>query len=117
MIVMNKTQTVDEYVASQPKEVQKILQKIRQVTKQTAPTAEEVISYGIPTYKLKGNLVHFGAFKNHIGFYPSPQAIEHFNVELSKYKQAKGSVQFPMNEEMPFELIKKIVEYRIAAML
>lgn len=110
---MKKTQTVDQYVALQPTEVQKILQKIRQVIKQSAPNAEEVISYGIPTYKLNGNLVHFGAFKKHIGFYPSPQAIEHFNLELSKFKQAKGSVQFPLSEEMPFELIKKIVDFRV----
>lgn len=110
---MHKPKTVEEYISLYPKEVQKVLEKIRKTIKQSAPQAEEVIGYGIPTYKLNGNLVHFGAFKNHIGFYPSPQAIMYFKNDLAQYKQAKGSVQFPLNEEMPLNLIKKIVEYRV----
>jgi uncharacterized protein YdhG (YjbR/CyaY superfamily) len=105
--------TVDEYVALFPKDTQEILKKIRQLIKEVEPKAEEAISYGIPTYKLNGNLVHLGAFKNHIGFYPTPSAIKFFKKDLSPYKQSKGAVQFLMNEPIPFEIIKKIVKYRV----
>lgn len=105
--------TIDEYVALFPENVQDILEKIRQTIKESAPKAEEAIIYGIPTFKLDGNLVHFGTFKNHIGFYPTPSAIKFFKKELSSYKQSKGAVQFQMNEPIPFEIIKKIVKFRV----
>jgi uncharacterized protein YdhG (YjbR/CyaY superfamily) len=105
--------TIDEYVASFPKNIQDILQQLRRVIKESAPMAEETINYGIPTFKLNGNLAHFAAFKNHIGFYPTPSAILAFKKELSPYKQAKGSVQFSIDTPLPFDLIKKIVTYRV----
>ena len=105
--------TIDEYVAAFPNNVQDILTKLRDTISESAPKAEEAISYGVPTFKLNGNLVHFAAFKNHIGFYPTPSAIIAFKKELSLYKQAKGSVQFPMDKEIPFGLVKKIVKYRV----
>lgn len=110
----NKYKTVDEYIMQFPNEVQEILQEMRRLVKDTAPEAEEKISYQMPTYNLHGNLVHFAAHKNHIGFYPTPTGIEAFKDELSKYKGAKGSVQFPINKPMPFELIRKIVEFRVS---
>ncbi|MDE1727268.1 MAG: DUF1801 domain-containing protein [Thaumarchaeota archaeon] len=105
--------TMDEYIATFPKNVQDILKKLRYVISESAPKAEETINYGIPTFKLNGNLVHFAAFKNHIGFYPTPSAIIAFKKELSPYKQAKGSVQFPIDKEIPFDVVKKIVKYRL----
>ena len=105
--------SVDEYIAAFPKNVQDILQKLRRVIRESAPKAEEAISYGIPTFKLNGNLVHFAAFKNHLGFYPTPSAITAFKKGLSPYKQAKGSVQFPWDKPIPFDLVKKIVAYRV----
>ncbi|MCZ7383120.1 MAG: DUF1801 domain-containing protein [Candidatus Methanoperedens sp.] len=105
--------TIDEYIAMFPRNIQDILGKLRQVIKESAPEAEETINYGIPTFKLNGNLVHFAAFKNHIGFYPTPSAIVAFKKELSPYKQAKGSVQFPIDKPIPFDIVKKIVKFRI----
>jgi uncharacterized protein YdhG (YjbR/CyaY superfamily) len=105
--------TIDEYIAGFPKNIQVILQKIRQTIKDAAPEAEEAIAYQMPTFKLKGNLVHFAAFKNHIGFYPIPSGIERFKAELSVYKQGKGSVQFPLDKPIPYDLIKRIVEFRV----
>ncbi|MBN2599372.1 MAG: DUF1801 domain-containing protein [Candidatus Thermoplasmatota archaeon] len=105
--------TIDEYIASFPKNVQDVLKQLRRKIKESAPMAEETINYGIPTFKLHGNLVHFAAFKNHIGFYPTPSAILAFKKELSAYKQAKGSVQFPIDTPIPFDIIKKIVTYRV----
>ena len=110
---MIKNKTIDEYISSFPIEVQKILNKIKQTIKKLVPTAEEAISYGIPTFKLNGNLVHFAAFKNHIGFYPGPSGLQAFQKEISKYKNAKGSVQFPLGQPIPFDLIEKIVNYRV----
>lgn len=109
-----KFNTVDEYIMKFPKETQEILQELRQLVKDAAPEAEEKISYQMPTYYLHGNLVHFAAYKNHIGFYPTPTGIEAFKDELYKYKGAKGSVQFPISKPMPFDLIKKIVEFRVS---
>jgi uncharacterized protein YdhG (YjbR/CyaY superfamily) len=106
--------SIDEYIATCPPEIQRILQEIRAVVKAAAPEAGEKISYQMPTFFLNGNLVHFAAFKNHIGFYPAPTGIEAFAAELSKYKGAKGSVQFPLNQPMPLDLITKIVKYRAA---
>jgi len=105
--------TIDEYIASFPKNVQDILKKLRRVIKESAPMAEETISYRMPAFKLNGYLVFFAAFKNHIGFYPTPSAIIAFKKELSPYKQAKGSVQFPIDKPVPFDIVKKIVNYRV----
>jgi uncharacterized protein YdhG (YjbR/CyaY superfamily) len=105
--------SIDEYIAMFPKEIQKILQEIRATIKAAAPEAEEKISYQMPTFTLNGNLVHFAAFKKHIGFYPVPTGIEKFKKELSVYQGAKGSVQFPLDKPMPYALISKIVKFRV----
>lgn len=110
---MKPIKTIDDYIAVFPENVQEILQKIRETIQAAAPEAEEVISYQMPTFKLNGNLVHFAAFKNHIGFYPVPSSIEKFKKELSRYKGAKGSVQFPLDKPMPLTLIDKIVKFRV----
>jgi uncharacterized protein YdhG (YjbR/CyaY superfamily) len=104
---------IDEYVAGFPKDVREILRQIRATIAKAAPDAEEAIKYQVPTFVLNGNLVHFAAFKNHIGFYPTPSAIEAFEGELAGYQRAKGSVQFPLHEPMPLELIGRIVEFRV----
>ena len=105
--------TVEEYVAAFPADVRKRLNAMRQAVRKAAPAAEEKISYGVPTYKLGGNLVHFGGFKQHIGFYPGPDGISAFKEELSAYKGAKGSVQFPHDEPLPLELVTRIVKFRV----
>ena len=107
---------IDEYIGGFPKDVQTILEQIRATIKAAAPDAEEDIRYAIPTFRLKGNLVHFAAFKNHIGFYPAPSGMEAFSKELARYKSGKGSVQFPLNEPIPFDLITKIVHLQIKQM-
>ena len=104
---------IDEYIAGFPEDVQAILQKIRMTIRKAAPDAEETIKYQMPTFTLKGNLVHFAAFKKHIGFYPTPTGTEKFQKELSVYKGAKGSVRFPLDEPIPFDLISKIVKFRV----
>jgi uncharacterized protein YdhG (YjbR/CyaY superfamily) len=104
---------IDEYIAGFPQDVQEILEKIRLTIKKAAPDAEETINYQIPTFTLKGNLVHFAAFKKHIGFYPTPSGIEKFKDELSVYEGAKGSVKFPLDKPIPFALITKIVKFRV----
>jgi len=106
--------TIDEYIAQFPEDVQHILVKIRAVIKESAPEAVEKISYQIPCFYLNGNLVYFGAFRHHIGFYPTSSGTEAFKEELSAYKWSKGSVQFPLDKPMPYELISKIVKYRVA---
>ena len=106
-------QTIDAYIAGFPEDVQAILQQIRRTIHETAPEATEAISYGMPTFKLHGNLVHFGAFKSHISFYPVPSGMEAFKDELAGYKQGKGSVQFPLNKPMPLDLIRRMVEFRV----
>jgi uncharacterized protein YdhG (YjbR/CyaY superfamily) len=106
--------SMDEYIATFPEDVQKILQELRAVIKDCAPEAEEKISYQMPTFAFKGNLVHFAAWKNHIGFYPTPSGTQEFQKELSIYQGAKGSIQFPIDEPLPFELIRKIVQFRLA---
>jgi len=105
--------TIDEYINTFPKDVRNILNELRQTIKEAAPEAEETINYQIPTFTLHGNLVHFAAFKNHIGFYPTPTGMEAFKKELSPYKGAKGSVQFPIDQPLPLPLIRRIVEYRV----
>ncbi len=106
--------TIDEYIAGFPVDVQAILEKIRLTIRNAAPDAQETIKYRMPTFTLNGNLVHFAAFKQHIGFYPIPTGIEHFKQELSGYKMGKGSVQFPLDQPIPYDLISKIVKFRVA---
>jgi len=103
----------DEYIKNFPKEVQKILQQIRGAIKKAAPDAKERISYAIPTFTLHGNLVHFAAYKNHIGFYPVPQKNVTLNKQIAKYRTGKGTLQFPLDEPLPLDLISKIVKVRI----
>ena len=110
----DKPQTIDAYIANFPKEVQKLLESVRMTIRGAAPEAEEAISYQVPTFRLKGNLIHFAAYKNHIGLYPTPLGINEFKQELSMYKQGKGSVQFPLDQPLPLELISRIVKYRIS---
>ena len=105
--------SIDEYIATFPEEIQKILAELRAAIKASAPDAEEKISYQMPTFALKGNLVHFAAHKKHIGFYPSPSGIQAFKHELSIYEGAKGSVRFPIDKPLPLELISKIVKFRV----
>lgn len=111
----NKTTSidVDAFIAGFPPEVQTILEKVRATIRAAAPEAEEMMNYGIPTFTLKGNLVHYAAFKQHIGFYPTPSGIEHFKDELSAYEQAKGSVKFPLDQPIPYDLISQIVAFRV----
>jgi uncharacterized protein YdhG (YjbR/CyaY superfamily) len=112
---MNQTppKNIDEYIAGFSPAVQTILQAIRQTIHEAAPDAQETISYQMPTFTLHGNLVHFAAFKNHIGFYPVPSGIDAFKDELAVYKQGKGSVQFPLDQPIPYDLIRRIVAYRV----
>ncbi|MGO4697982.1 iron chaperone [Paenibacillus sp. 2TAB26] len=107
-------ETIDQYIAHYSPEIQDILEKIRGVIKVAAPEATEKISYQMPTFVLHGNLVHFAAYKNHIGLYPAPSGIEAFKQQLSPYKGAKGSIRFPLDEPIPYELIGEIVKYRVA---
>jgi uncharacterized protein YdhG (YjbR/CyaY superfamily) len=113
MITKANPTSIDGYIASAPKDIQKLLEEIRATIKAAAPGAEETINYGIPTFTLHGNLVHFAAFKKHIGFYPTPSGIEAFRDELSNYEGAKGSVQFPFSKKLPLALITKIVKFRV----
>tara|TARA_R110002020_G_scaffold122487_2_gene277837 strand:- start:20476 stop:21051 length:576 start_codon:yes stop_codon:yes gene_type:complete len=104
---------IDSYIASFPADVREKLQKIRETVQKAAPGASEKISYAMPTFILDGNLVHFAAFKNHIGWYPTPSAILEFQEELSGYRNAKGSVQFPLDRPVPVKLISKMVRFRV----
>ena len=104
---------IDEYIAGFPEDIQVILQKIRAVIKESAPGATEAISYQMPTFKLNGNLVHFAAHTNHIGFYPAPTGIEVFKTELAGLVSGKGSVQFPLDKPIPYDTITRIVKYRV----
>ena len=104
---------VDEYIAAFPSDVRDLLERMRSTIRRAAPHAEERISYGIPTFALKGNLVHFAAFKRHIGFFPGPSGVTKFKQELSAYKGAKGSVQFPFGKPIPLGLVSRIVKFRV----
>jgi uncharacterized protein YdhG (YjbR/CyaY superfamily) len=104
---------IDEYIAGFPRDVQQILQKIRTTIRRAAPQAEESISYQMPTFRLEGNLVHFAAFKNHIGLYPTPSGTEKFREELSPYQTGKGSIRFPLDKPIPYGLIGRIVKFRV----
>ena len=108
-------ESIDEHISSFPKNVQSILEQIRRAVKDTAPKAEEAISYNMPAFKLNGNLVWFGAFKNHIGFYPRESAIEEFKEKLTGYEVSKvqGTVKFPLDKPMPLDLIKEMVKFRV----
>jgi uncharacterized protein YdhG (YjbR/CyaY superfamily) len=105
-------ETIDDYIRQFPPSVQEKLEKLRRVIKDAAPDSTERISYQMPTFYLQGNLVHFAAFKQHIGFYPAPSGIERFKEELAGYKNSKGAVQFPIDEPLPYELISRIVTFR-----
>ena len=104
---------IDEYIGGFPAEVQADLLKIREIIRKAAPEAEEVMSYGVPGFRLKKNLVSFAAFKKHIGLYPTPSAIEAFKEELSTFKTAPGTIQFPFGKPIPFDLVRRIVEFRV----
>ncbi|NCA22917.1 MAG: hypothetical protein EBS86_17550 [Crocinitomicaceae bacterium] len=104
---------IDAYIASQTLEWQEILQKVRRIIQEAAPNATEAMKYGMPTFVYKKNLVHFAACKSHLGFYPTPSGIEHFSEELAAYKTTKGAIQFPLNQEIPYDLIAKITAFRV----
>jgi len=108
-----KPKNIDGYIAAFPADVQEILQKLRATIKTAASDAQETISYGIPTFTLEGNLVHFAAFKEHIGFYPAPSGIEQFKTELAAYKLSKGTIQFPLDRPIPYDLVRRIVRFRV----
>lgn len=110
---MNKLANIDAYIASFPTEIQKMLAQLRITIKKAAPKAEETIKYGMPTLTLNGNLVHYAAYKNHIGFYPAPSAIKTFKKELANFKTSKGAIQFPLDKPLPLNLITKIVKFRV----
>lgn len=105
--------TIDEYIALFPPEVQEKLQALRKVIREAAPEAAEKISWQMPTYVLYGNLVHFAAYKGHIGFYPGADGVEAFTDKIKEYKSSKGAIQFPMKQPIPFELVKEIVRFRV----
>ena len=114
MAMKRKTpKDIDDYLSRYPKHVQRLLTQMRLTIKKAAPKAAEKISYGIPTFALEGNLVHFAAFKKHIGFYPTPSAIAAFSNELSSYKCSKGTVQFPLDEPLPLTLVSRMVKFRV----
>ncbi len=105
--------SIDQYISEAPQEVQERLNNLRTVIKAEVPDAEERIAYAMPTFSQNGNLVHFAYFKNHIGFFPAPSGIENFKDELAKYKTSKGTVQFPLDEDIPMDLVREIVRFRL----
>ena len=107
-------QSIDHYISEFPISTQTLLQELRLIIRESAPAASEKISYQMPTFYQNGNLVHFAAYERHIGFYPGAKAVQVFESELSNYKTSKGAIQFPIDQPIPIELIKKIVEFRIA---
>jgi uncharacterized protein YdhG (YjbR/CyaY superfamily) len=106
--------TIDEYIAMFPAETQSLLAELRATIRAAAPEAQEKISYQMPTFAQAGNLVHFAAHKEHIGFYPAPSAIEAFRAELAPFESSKGAVRFPIDRPLPLDLIRRIVEFRVA---
>ena len=112
-MLASEAKNIDEYISTYPKQVQEILEKLRATIQKAAPDAVEAISYLIPTFKLNGNLVHFAAYKKHIGFYPGAGGIKAFQDELAIYKSAKGSVQFPIDQPLPYDIVEKIVKFRV----
>ncbi len=112
---MDKTyKNIDAYISAQPKEVQPTLNKLRKVIVDNAPGVTEAIKYQMPTFVLNGNLIHFAAYKKHIGLYPAPSAIVKFEKDLKAYVTSKGAIQFPLDRDIPYDLVKKIVEFRVA---
>lgn len=109
----SRPSNIDEYIAGFPEEVQKILKRVRKTIRQAAPDAEETISYRIPTFRLNGNLVHFAAFKSHLGFYPTSSGTKAFHKEITPYKHGKGSIRFPLDQPIPYDLIAQIVAFRV----
>jgi len=107
-------QSIDEYIAACPSDIQALLSDMRKAIRETAPAVREKISYQMPTFDYFGNLVHFAAYEKHIGFYPAPSAIEKFSQELAPYKTSKGAVQFPLSQPIPIDLIKEIVKFRVS---
>jgi len=112
MIKSDTPTTIDDYISAFPDEVQLVLKEFRKIVNDAAPDAEEKISYGIPTLFLNGNLVHFGGYKSHIGFYPGPSGITEFKDQLSDYELSKGTIKFPLSKPLPVEIISRITEYR-----
>ena len=112
-IKKKQIRTIDEYIATFPESIQEILQEIRRTIKESAPQAQEAISYRIPTFQLNGNLVHFAAFKDHIGFFPTSSGVDAFQKELSGYETSKGTIRFPLDKPIPFDLIRKMVKFRV----
>ncbi len=110
---MKSYKTIDAYIASYPKEVQVLLKQMRETIRKAAPKTTEAIKYGLPTFVQHGNVVHFGGFKKHIGFFPAPSGIEAFNKETAKYQKGKGTLQFSINEKLPLSLVTKITKYRL----
>lgn len=104
---------VDNYIQDFPGDVREILTRLRKLIRKAAPQAEEMIKYGIPTFRLNGNLVHYAAYKKHIGFYPTPSGINAFEKDLEPYELSKGTVRFPLDKPLPYELIEKIVKFRV----
>lgn len=115
--MLSQTGLVDKYISGFPAEVQVLLEQLRSTIRIAAPEAEEIISYGMPAYRLAGNLVYFAAYKNHIGFYPTSSGIERFQSELLSYNCSKGTIQFSLCEPLPLELIARIVKYRVSTNL
>lgn len=115
--IQTKVQTIDEYIALFPEDVQAILEEIRQIIKRIAPAAKETIKYQMPTFTLQGNLIHFAAFKNHIGFYGHTASVIAASQALAAYATAKGAIQFPLNKPIPFDLINRLIELRVKEMV
>ena len=110
---VKQVKTIDEYISMFPEDVQNILEKLRQAIKESAPGAEEAIRYRMPTFKLSGNLVHFAAFSDHIGFFPTSSGKEAFKKQVAQYKGGRGTIQFPLDKPIPFDLVRRIVKYRV----
>lgn len=110
---MPKYTTIDAYIADFPEDVQTRLEAMREAIREAAPDAEETLFYQVPAFKLIGNLVQFAAFKNHIGFYPEPSGIEAFKAELAEYQTATSTIRFPFKDPIPFDLVRRIVEFRV----
>jgi uncharacterized protein YdhG (YjbR/CyaY superfamily) len=108
-----QAENIDEYIDAFPQSMQKLLKAMRNTIRKAAPQAEETIKYGIPTFTLQGNLVHFAGYKNHIGFYPAPKGIQQFKNETAQYETGKGTLQFPLDQPLPLPLVAKIVKFRV----
>ena len=109
----SQSESIDDYIAGFPAEIQVLLQQMRQTIHEAAPEATEAISYQMPTFKLHGNLVHFAAFKDHIGFFPAPSGIDAFTEEIAPYRTGKGTLRFSLTEPLPLDLVRRIVLYRV----